>query len=93
MAVSSSLALVLLLTLVSYICIGALVNQRKLSAFKGPPLAAYSRFWLWRQSVRQRVHIAEKEALEKYGMSASSATAISSLVNAAASRLARAHRA
>ena len=76
MAISSSVGLVLLTSLVSYICIGALVNYRKLSAFRGPPLAAYSRFWLWRQSVGQRVHIAEKEALEKYGMSSSSATTI-----------------
>lgn len=67
MVISSYITLILLISLVAYICIGAVVNYRKLSGFKGPPFAAYSRFWLWRQSVRQRVHIAEKEALEKYG--------------------------
>lgn len=67
MAVSSSLGLVLLVALISYICIGSAVNYRKLTAFKGPPLAAFSRLWLWRQSLGQRSHLAQKEALEKYG--------------------------
>jgi hypothetical protein len=70
MSVSSTLGLALLASLVLYICIGAFVNYRKLSAFNGPPLAGLSRAWLWRQSVAKRVHIAQKEALAKYGMTA-----------------------
>lgn len=89
MTISSYLGLILLISLTSYICIGAIVNYRKLSAFKGPPLAAYSRAWLWRQSVGQRVHIAEKEALERYGMRSSSA--ITMPANASTCRLARSH--
>lgn len=60
--------IVLLISLVLYICIGSLVNHRKLSKFNGPRLAGLSRLWLWRQSVGKRSHIAQKEALEKYGM-------------------------
>ena len=54
--------------LILYICIGSLVNYRKLRAFKGPPLAGLSRFWLWKQSIGHRVHVAQREAIEKYGM-------------------------
>lgn len=67
MAVLSTVGLAVLAGLVLYICIGSFMNYRKLSAFKGPPLAGLSRAWLWKQSVSRRVHIAEKEALEKYG--------------------------
>jgi hypothetical protein len=70
MAISSTLGLALLASFVLYICIGSFINYRKLSAFKGPPLAGLSRAWLWRQSVAKRVHIAQKEALAKYGMTA-----------------------
>jgi hypothetical protein len=52
---------------VLYLCVGAVVNYLKLRKFKGPPSAAFSRFWLWRQSLGQRAHIAQKEALAKYG--------------------------
>jgi hypothetical protein len=89
MAVLSSLGLILLISLILYICIGSYVNSRKLIGFKGPPLAAYSRFWLWKQSVSKRVHIAEKEALEKYGMRLFSVNIMPA--NANMGRLARSH--
>lgn len=60
--------LVLFISLVLYTCIGFLVNYRKLSKFNGPPLAGLSRLWLWRQSLAKRVHIAQKQALEKNGL-------------------------
>ncbi|KIW99911.1 uncharacterized protein Z518_10839 [Rhinocladiella mackenziei CBS 650.93] len=65
---SPSIGAISLLTLFcSYIFIGAVVNYRKLSQFNGPPLAGYSRFWLFWQAVNARVNTAEFEALRKYG--------------------------
>ena len=64
---ASQAGVALLISLILYIVIGLPVNYCKLNTFKGPPLAGLSRFWLWRQSVRKTVHIAQKEALEKYG--------------------------
>ncbi|EXJ87353.1 hypothetical protein A1O3_04312 [Capronia epimyces CBS 606.96] len=53
--------------LVLYLVVGAVVNYRKLRQFKGPPLAAVSRIYIFWQSVRHRFHISEYEALQKYG--------------------------
>lgn len=50
-----------------YFVIGAIVNYRKLSQFKGPPLAAISRLWLFNKTLRAGVYQAEKDALAKYG--------------------------
>ena len=68
MALSSQFYAIAALGVVVYICVSAVVNYRKLSAFKGPRLAGFSRLWLLRQSTLERVHIAQKEALEEYGM-------------------------
>ena len=53
--------------LFSYIIIGGIVNYRKLSQFKGPPLAGFSRAWMLWQSLNARVNRAEFEAIHKYG--------------------------
>src|SRR5271163_4439024 len=70
-------ALLLACSLIVYICIGCFVNYRKLSHFKGPPLAAVTRGWLMMQSLSGRVHIAEAEALKKYGTKRHPASVIS----------------
>ena len=62
-----ALALVLVSGLLLYICVDCFINYRKLSQFKGPPLAAVSGLWLWKQSLSKRMHIAQAEALQKYG--------------------------
>lgn len=64
---TSHIGLTLIVSFILYVCVGAVVNYRKLSQFKGPPLAGLSRLWLWKQSFAKRVHIAQAEALEKYG--------------------------
>lgn len=55
------------IVLLSYVCIGAFINYRKLRQFKGPPLAGFSRFWLFWQSWNARLNIAEYEAVQQYG--------------------------
>lgn len=64
-----AVTLFLLSALSLCIMIRCFVNYRKLSQFKGPPLAAVSGVWLWRQSLAKRMHIAEAEVLRKYGTS------------------------
>jgi hypothetical protein len=64
---ASAFAPLLASGLILYICIGFFINYRKLSQFKGPPLAAVSEVWLWKQSIAKRMHTAEAEALQKYG--------------------------
>jgi hypothetical protein len=59
--------LFLLSGLILYITIRCFVNYCKLRQFKGPPLAAVSGIWLWRQSLAKRMHVAEAEVLRKYG--------------------------
>jgi len=60
-------AWLLLSSVVLYWIIGAIVNQRKLRQFKGPPLAGYSRFWIFWHSLHARFGKAEFEAIERYG--------------------------
>ena len=64
---ASAVTLLLVLGLVLYISISCFINYRKLSQFKGPPLAAVSGLWLWKQSLSKRMHIAQAEVLQKYG--------------------------
>jgi hypothetical protein len=69
---SSVLGYIALAVVLGWILIGSIVNYRKLSQYKGPPLASISRFYIFWQSIRQRFHISEFEALEKYGTSETS---------------------
>jgi hypothetical protein len=65
---SQSTLLFLLLALpFCYIVVGSLVNHRKLKQFRGPPLAGYSRAWMFWQSINARVNRAEFDAIRKYG--------------------------
>lgn len=65
---ASPLALSLaLLFLLSYVCLRALINYRSLRQFKGPLLAKISRSWLFWQSLRARVNVAQFEALQQHG--------------------------
>lgn len=51
----------------TYIFVGGLSNYRKLSQFKGPPVAAFSRIWLFKHSLSADVNRAQFEALARYG--------------------------
>ncbi len=64
----SAIALLSVSGLILYISFRCVVNYRKLSQFKGPPLAAVSGLWLWKQSLAKRMHIAQAEVLRKYGI-------------------------
>ena len=55
--------------LVFYILIAALVNYRKLRQFKGPPFAAFSRWWLFWEECRARLPHSQFAVIEKYGTS------------------------
>jgi hypothetical protein len=57
----------LVLSVLLYLIIGSVVNYRKLSQFPGPPLAKFTRFWLFWQAANARSHDAQREALRKYG--------------------------
>ena len=50
-----------------YVLITALIAQRKLADFPGPPTTGYSRLWLFRQWLSARVHTAHAQALRTYG--------------------------
>lgn len=67
MASFQFLVLVFLPAILLYISVSFYRNHRKLRNFKGPPLASLSSFWLLRQSLNKRSHIAQFEALRDYG--------------------------
>jgi hypothetical protein len=64
---TSGLIALLVLTVLASIVLKAALNYGKLSRFPGPPLAAYTRLWLFRQWLSSRVHFAQEEALKTYG--------------------------
>jgi hypothetical protein len=67
---TSPLALSLaVLLLFSYACLHAVTNRRLLRNFKGPLLAKSSRSWLFYQSCRGSVNVAQFEALQQHGKS------------------------
>lgn len=51
----------------SYYFIGAIINYRRLSQFKGPPLASFSRFWLFWKECAGQLPKSQVAALEQYG--------------------------
>lgn len=61
--------LALLACVFTYISVEAIANYRKLPQFKGPPLAAISRIWLFKHSLSADVNTAQFNALRKYGTS------------------------
>jgi hypothetical protein len=65
---TSPLALSLaVLLLLAYACLHAITNRRLLRNFRGPLLAKTSRSWLFWQSLRARVNVAQFEALQQHG--------------------------
>ena len=65
---TSPLALPIALSLLFlYICLRTIINWRSLRQFPGPLLAKSSRLWLFWQSLRARVNVAQCEALQQYG--------------------------
>jgi hypothetical protein len=72
---TSPLALSLaVLLLFSYTCLHAITNRRLLRNFRGPLLAKTSRSWLFWQSLRARVNLAQFEALQQHGKSPETST-------------------
>ena len=66
---TSPLALPLGLSLLFlYACLRAFINWRSLRQFPGPLLAKTGRSWLFWQSLRARVNVAQCEALQQYGI-------------------------
>lgn len=53
--------------LLSYIFVSSTINYRKLSQFKGPPLAAFSRFWLFWEECSARLPKSQAAAIRQYG--------------------------
>ncbi|EME82347.1 uncharacterized protein MYCFIDRAFT_59503 [Pseudocercospora fijiensis CIRAD86] len=51
----------------SYYFIGAIISYRRLSQFKGPPLASFSRFWLFWKECAGQLPRSQVAALEQYG--------------------------
>jgi hypothetical protein len=65
---TSPLALPIALSLLFlYLCLRTIINWRSLRQFPGPLLAKSSRLWLFWQSLRARVNVAQCEALQQYG--------------------------
>jgi hypothetical protein len=62
LALPSALSLLIL-----YISLRAFINWRSLRQFPGPLLAKIGRSWLFWQSLRARVNVAQCEALQQYG--------------------------
>lgn len=53
--------------LIAYIVISSTLNYRKLRSFKGPPLAAFSRFWLFWEECSARLPKSQAAAIQQYG--------------------------
>lgn len=64
--------------LILYTSLRALINWRSLRQFPGPLLAKTSRSWLFWQSLRARVNVAQCEALQQYGNSRNTLTSFHS---------------
>ena len=62
-----SLLLYPVIALLSYRCIRAVIDYRRLRQFNRPPLATVSELWLFRQSLRKQVAESVAEAIETYG--------------------------
>ena len=53
--------------ILGYIVLGSLWNYSKLRQFKGPPIAGFTEFWLFWQSWKANLNVAESEAIQEYG--------------------------
>jgi hypothetical protein len=64
---ASSIGLGLCAAFILYVFVGGIINYRKLPQFRGPPLAGFTRLWIFIQALKRRLPDAEMEALRKYG--------------------------
>ncbi|KIX06930.1 uncharacterized protein Z518_04906 [Rhinocladiella mackenziei CBS 650.93] len=62
-----TLALILIGAFALYTVVKTYLDYRKLSHFKGPPLAAFTSLWMVKQAITANMNVAQKEALRKYG--------------------------
>jgi hypothetical protein len=53
--------------ILAYVVLGSVWNYSKLRQFKGPPVACFTEFWLFWQSWKANLNVAEFEAIRKYG--------------------------
>ena len=53
--------------IIIYALVRTYLTYRKLSHFKGPPVAAFTSLWLATQAINARMHVAQREALRIYG--------------------------
>ncbi|GIZ47929.1 hypothetical protein CKM354_001100500 [Cercospora kikuchii] len=67
MALLSRIAVAAVTLLAVYYIVGSVLSYRRLRLFKGPPLASFSRFWLFWKECRGTLPHAQVAALEKYG--------------------------
>jgi hypothetical protein len=66
--IASSIGVGLCAAFILYVFVGGIVNYRKLPQFRGPPLAGFTRLWIFIQAWKRRLPDAEMEALRKYGI-------------------------
>lgn len=64
---ASSIGVGLCAAFILYVVVGGIINYRKLPQFRGPPLAGFTRLWLFIQALKRRLPDAQMEALRKYG--------------------------
>src|SRR5277367_6088414 len=64
---ASSIGVGLCAAFILYVFVGGIINYRKLPQFRGPPLAGFTRLWIFIQALKRRLPDAEMEALRKYG--------------------------
>ena len=64
---ASSIGVGLCAAFILYVFVGGIINYRKLPQFRGPPLAGFTRLWIFIQALKRRLPAAEMEALRKYG--------------------------
>jgi len=64
---ASSIGVGLCAAFILYVVVGGIINYRKLPQFRGPPLAGFTRLWIFIQALKRRLPDAEMEALRKYG--------------------------
>lgn len=56
-----------LAALLGYIIFSGVVNYRQLQQFKGPPVAALSRLWLFWEECSARLPKSQQAAIQRYG--------------------------
>ena len=63
----SNLALLLLAVFLAYLSVSTYLSWQRLRHVPGPPAAAFSKWWMLRNTLRGNMHLALKQACEDYG--------------------------